>query len=276
MRSGVATIPIAMPELPEVETARRIADGTLTGHTIVRATVSTDPIVFDGVSAKHIRKALNGSRVVGTGRKGKHLWLQLDRRPWPCFHLGMTGRFLAGVAGTPTPPWCKLALDTDAGTQLLFINKRRLGRVRLREDPAGEPPISDLGFDALDELPDVRGLRELMAKRKAPVKAVLLDQGVLSGIGNWIADEILYQARIAPSRPAASLGLGEVANIRRTTRRILQRAVDVDADADRFPRVWLFHHRWGKNHGTRTARGEAITFSTVAGRTTAWVPEVQA
>jgi formamidopyrimidine-DNA glycosylase len=90
-----------------------------------------------------------------------------------------------------------------------------------------------------------------------------------------MADEILYQARLDPRRPAASLGPGEIGRLRTALAAVTRRAVAVDAAKERFPRTWLFHHRWGRRAGARTARGEAVEFLTVAGRTTAWVPAVQ-
>jgi formamidopyrimidine-DNA glycosylase len=264
-----------MPELPEVETARRLADKILCGRVIVTAHVAHDPIVLESVSTGRVRNALEGARVLNTDRKGKHMWFELDRRPWPCIHFGMTGRFHVGDPREAPPAGCKLALATDDAC-LVFINHRRLGRIRLRRVPLSEPPLSALGFDALNELPPQRELYELLTRRTAPIKAVLLDQGCLAGIGNWIADEVLYQAHIAPARRASGLHRDEVAALRTTLSRILRHAVKVDADADRFPRTWLFHRRWGKRDDARTARGERIAFDTIGGRTTAWVPGAQA
>jgi formamidopyrimidine-DNA glycosylase len=104
---------------------------------------------------------------------------------------------------------------------------------------------------------------------------VLLDQGFLAGVGNWIADEVLYQARLDPRRPGRSLSPGEVKRLRERLARILARAVAVEADADLFPRSWLFHRRWGRDPEARTMRGERIVFDTIGGRTTAWVPSRQ-
>jgi formamidopyrimidine-DNA glycosylase len=115
----------------------------------------------------------------------------------------------------------------------------------------------------------------LLGRRRAPLKAVLLDQSVFAGVGNWVADEILYQARLSPVRKASSLKREEVARLRRSLLAVVRRAVAVHADSDRFPRTWLFHTRWGRTVGATTARGEAIVHATVGGRTTAWVPTRQ-
>jgi formamidopyrimidine-DNA glycosylase len=115
----------------------------------------------------------------------------------------------------------------------------------------------------------------MLLRRRLPIKAALLDQGLFAGVGNWIADEVLYQARIRPDRTAASLRRAEIQRLRARLLHIVRRAVAVEADSDRFPRGWLFHHRWGKDPHARTARGERIVHATIGGRTTAWVPSRQ-
>src|SRR5918999_1053533 len=152
-----------MPELPEVEAARRLARQVAVGRRIVGVHCAEDPIVYERVTPARVRRALTGRRVLDAHRWGKHLWLELDRPPWPCFHFGMSGGFHApqrpGVRlraygrrhpGEVWPPrFTRLVLTFDDGGALAFADARRLGRVRLRHDPRREPPISLLGFDAL-------------------------------------------------------------------------------------------------------------------------------
>jgi formamidopyrimidine-DNA glycosylase len=238
-------------------------------------------------------------------RHGKHLWLELDRRPWPCLHFGMTGgihvpRPLVGGAArraalpagrivrlvsdgqVDRPDWpprfTKLHLRFAGGGELALADGRRLGRIRLRRDPATEPPISTLGFDALHALPTPARFHALLRERRSPIKAVLLDQSFAAGIGNWIADEVLYQAGIAPKRKAATLSAAEARRLRAKIRSVIGLAVRSGSDSDRYPRWWLFHRRWGHRRGgppATTVRGEHIRHETVGGRTTAWVPAVQ-
>jgi formamidopyrimidine-DNA glycosylase len=278
-----------VPELPEVEAARVLAETVAVGRRIVTVRCARDPIVFEGRSPEQMRRALIGRRVMATGRHGKHLWLELDGRPWPAFHFGMAGGLAApervglqlvsggerrGDEGWP-PRFTKLQLHFDDGGQLAMTDARRLGRIRLREDPRAEPPMSLLGFDALLELPAPSRFQRLLAERSAPIKAVLLDQSFAAGVGNWIADEVLYQAGVAPRRRASSLDEAEACRLRGALRSVLRTAVAAGANDERFPRTWLFHHRWGRTAGARTARGERIRHDTIAGRTTAWVPSVQ-
>jgi formamidopyrimidine-DNA glycosylase len=278
-----------VPELPEVEAARRTAERVAKGRRITDVRCAPDPIVFEQVPPARFRRALVGRRVLGVHRHGKHLWLELDRRPWPCMHFGMTGGFHTPEHGTvrlvahgkkpPSRAWpprfTKLELTFDDGGQLVLADARRLGRVRLRDDPAREPPISRLGFDALLGLPSVAEFRDLLRGRSAPMKALLLDQSFAAGVGNWIADEVLYQARIAPQRRAGTLTDDEIRRLRARLKVVIETSVRARNDSDRYPRTWLFHDRWGRNPTAYTSRGEKIRHDTIAGRTTAWVPSVQ-
>src|SRR5205085_12157861 len=142
-----------MPELPEVEAARMIARKVAVGRRIVHVWCAGDRIVFDRVGPERVKRALVGRRVLGVHRHGKHLWFELDRRPWPCLHFGMTGGFHTAPGGPQVtlkssrratdaswpPRFTKLRLVFDNGAELVLADARRLGRVRLREDPASEP-----------------------------------------------------------------------------------------------------------------------------------------
>src|SRR5215471_17820454 len=171
----------AMPELPEVEYGRQIARKVAQGRRIVEARCADDPIVFEGVAPARFRRALVGRRVRAVRRHGKHLWFELDRRPWPCLHFGMTGGFHTAPGG----PRVKLKSS------------------RKRPDHAWPPR-----FTKLHLVFDDGG--ELVRHRGAPLKALLLDQGFAAGVGNWIADEVLYQARLDPRRRASSLSDAEI------------------------------------------------------------------
>jgi formamidopyrimidine-DNA glycosylase len=276
-----------VPELPEVEAARRLALRVAVGRRITDVSCTEDPIVFAGVSPARFRRALRGRRVLAARRHGKHMWLELDRRPWPCLHFGMTGGLHApwrrGVhlkaygARHPAEVWpprfTRLMLEFDDGGQLIYADARRLGRIRLRHDPQREPPISLLGFDAFRDLPPLAEFRALLRQRGAPIKAVLLDQTFAAGVGNWIADEVLYQARIDPRRRARALSDEAMGRLRAKLRHVVATSVRALNDSDRYPRSWLFHVRWDR--GVPTARGERIRHDTIGGRTTAWVPAVQ-
>lgn len=280
-----------MPELPEVETVCRVMRRALQGKRVTRVEVVPDAIVFSGVAPKAIEKALLQRTVREIGRHGKFFWLTLDGDgPTVYGHLGMSGWVRAvGKQGTRlhghgdapfddeqgAPRFLKLRIEAGDGTGIVLTDPRRLGRVWLGPGPEAEPRVKRLGRDAFDDLPSAGELRTLFARRRIPIKAVLLDQGALAGIGNWIADEVLYQSRIAPKRSAASLTAVEVAALRRSIRSVLARAVKDGADHHRFPKSWLFEHRWGGTRGAERIAGQPIVREEVGGRTTAWVPTRQ-
>ena len=276
-----------MPELPEVERGRRLAESTAAGRRIERIECAADAIVYAGAPPAEW-EALGGRRVLAACRWGKQLWFDLDAPPHPLFHFGMSGGFRAPgdnplkLASGPVhrpeewpPRYWKIRLHFEDGGELVMTDARRLGRLLLRGAPREEPPVSRLGFDPLLALPSPRRFAELLAARSVVIKSLLLDQGFAAGVGNWIADEVLYQARIDPRRRARDLDDREAKQLRTVLRRVVEKAVSVDAESRRYPKGWLFHRRWGKRAESKTARGDAIRHIEIGGRTTAWVPAVQ-
>jgi formamidopyrimidine-DNA glycosylase len=280
-----------MPELPEVETVCRVMRQALTRKRITRVEVVPDAIVFSGVAPQVVEHALLRRTVREVGRHGKFFWLTLDGEGPTVFgHLGMSGWIRAfGKQGTRLhghgdapfddqqgrPRFLKLGIYTRDKSGIVLTDPRRLGRVWLGSSPETDSRLKRLGRDAFDDLPTQPELLDLFGRRRIPIKAVLLDQGALSGIGNWIADEVLYQSRIAPKRSAASLTPAEVTALRRSIRRVLAHAVKVGAEHHRFPQSWLFEHRWGGTRGAAQIAGQQIVREEVGGRTTAWVPTRQ-
>ncbi|XP_042489843.1 formamidopyrimidine-DNA glycosylase isoform X3 [Macadamia integrifolia] len=275
-----------MPELPEVEAARRAIETHCLGKKIRRSIVADDPKVIDGVSPSDFQASLLGKTIIAAHRKGKNMWLELDSPPFPSFQFGMAGAiYIKGVAVTKykrsavndTDEWpskySKLFMELEDGLELSFTDKRRFAKVRLLKNPKSVPPISELGPDALYELMPVDEFVESLSKKKIAIKALLLDQSYISGIGNWIADEVLYQSRIHPLQHAFSLSKESCEALHKCIKDVVQYAVEVDADCSCFPIEWLFHFRWGKRSGK--VDGKKIDFITAGGRTTAYVPELQ-
>ncbi|KAK8664124.1 hypothetical protein V6N13_083924 [Hibiscus sabdariffa] len=299
-----------MPELPEVEAARRAVEENCLGKKIKRAIIADDSKVIEGVSSSEFESAVVGKTIVSAHRKGKNLWLQLDSPPFPSFQFGMAGAiYIKGVAVTKykrsaakdndewPSKYSKFFVELDDGVELSFTDKRRFARVRLLKDPTAVPPISELGPDALFEPMTVDEFTESLSKKKIAIKALLLDQSYISGIGNWIADEVLYQARIHPLQASSSLSKENCATLHKCIKEVIQYSVEVDADSCRFPNDWLFHFRWGKKSGkikdssqfpsnwifhSREKKpgkafvdGKKIDFINAGGRTSAYVPELQ-
>jgi len=281
-----------MPELPEVESARRLVERQCGGRRVERAECAEDAKVFCGPGGpREVEELLKGRRLEGTHRKGKQHWWSLSGGRGGAralgFQFGMTGNMrVRGVESTKyvkiktdkdwPPRFTKLRVWFEGGVELAFCDSRRFARVRVyKGDPLLCPPVSLLGFDALDEVPGPEDFREALQARGAPVKAVLLDQKFSAGVGNWIADEVLYQARLHPEARCCDLTEKQVERVRQALDTVVRLACDAEADYTLFPDDWLFHYRWTGKKTSHDAQGNRIDFITVGSRTSAFVPTLQ-
>lgn len=311
-----------VPELPEVEAARALAERWTAGRTIVDVD-DTDEWVCRPHAPGEIAEAITGKRILGVGRVGKSLWMDLEDGPRLGLHLGMAGRLVGlggeglegatavgpadglyfkgidvldddparfGSAGEPLTAreredwsmpvrtgarelpgdgsWSRFALDLDDGGRLILFDKRRLGRVRL------DPDLSKLGPDALliteDEFVERVGRSGASAAAKAPLKARLMDQSTLAGIGNLLCDELLWQAAQPPLRPAGDLAEDELRELHGVmlacTREAIHRGGVHMGD--------VIAYRKKGEHCPRC--GAEMVRATVGGRTTWWCSQEQA
>ncbi|KAJ6519326.1 AtMMH-1 [Mycena sanguinolenta] len=284
-----------MPELPEVERAKNLINNH-SGKLIEKVETVEDDIVFAGTTHDEFAKELTGRT---HSFQGKVFYLNLSGSgKMPVLHFGMTGMLqVKGELATYYKETPKTAskdwpprfmkfilhlLDSATGvtTQLAFLDARRLGRVRLCESPLTEPPISELGFDPILSMPSIDKFKPLVIRRSCPIKALLLDQSFSAGVGNWVADEILYNARVHPEQRCNTLTDEQLVALHHQTSNVCEVAVAVDADDSKFPEHWLFKHRWGKgkkSHNLKLPTGESATIKwiTVGGRTSAFVAELQ-
>jgi len=264
-----------MPELVEVERARRWLHAQIHRCRIVDVGAVLDEIVMPGMTPELWKRSLIGKHIVDTKRRGKFLWLELDSPPHPIIHFGMTGSLRLIDPGSELPKFSKWWFRTSAEQQVVFVNMRRLGRVRLAEDPLLSSPICDMKFDALqDELSLSEWIVKLTQSSRA-IKACLLDQSFTAGIGNWIADEVLYQAGIHPEQPANTLDSEQAEKLYRSIKYVITKALEFEHD-EFYPKDWLVHYRWDKrNTKSVDCLGRKIHFLMVGGRTSAYVQQVQ-
>ncbi|KAJ1269067.1 hypothetical protein BS78_07G182000 [Paspalum vaginatum] len=234
-----------MPELPEVEAARRALQEHCLGKRIVRCDAADDTKVIDGVAPDRLEAALVGRTIAAARRKGKNMWLVLDSPPHPTFQFGMAGAIhIKGLglsnykrsAVSPTEEWpskySKLFVKLDDGLEFSFTDKRRFAKIRL------------------------------------------VDNSFISGIGNWMADEVLYQARIHPLQTASKITKDKCETLILCLKEVIDKSLEVGADSSQFPENWIFHSR-EKKPGKAFVDGKKIDFVTVGGRTSAYVPELQ-
>ncbi len=223
-----------MPELPEVETVRRGLATHVAGRTITAVRVHHPRAVRrHEAGAADLTAKLIGQRIVDTGRRGKYLWLSLSDGSALVVHLGMSGQMLLrrpnSQQATPKSGHVRIAAMLDDGTTLSFVDQRTFGGWMLAElvevDCSVVPaPVAHLGRDPLDPRFDRDTVVMVLRRKHSEIKRQLLDQTVVSGIGNIYADEALWRARVNGARIASSLS-------RPRLRALLDAAADVMRDA---------------------------------------------
>jgi len=267
-----------MPELAEVEYMRRRWDVAL-GATVRAVETHARARVFREVDAAMLTRALTGAELTSSARSGKQMLFGFGAAGWLGLHLGMTGELRVETAAYPAVRHDHLVLRQQEHT-LVFADPRMFGAVDWR--PGAEAPAwwRDRPSEILERGFTRTRMDAFLARRaKAPLKAVLLMQAMFPGIGNWMADEVLWRAGLHPGRAAGSLGEAERAALHRELRFVCRGALrsivrGVDGHWADPPRGWLFHVRW-VDGGRCPRTGVPLVRETIGGRTTCWSPEVQ-
>jgi len=273
-----------VPELPEVENARRLIADRALGRRIV-AVDDADTFVCRPHSPGELRAALTGRMLTAAHRRGKTMWCETsevpDARSGPGpdlgIHLGMSGRIVvtspdSQPAEGGDPPgrdaqprkaeWNRFALGFADGGRLVLFDKRRLGRIRLN------PDIDALGPDAGQVRP--AEFRTLITKGTIAVKARLLDQSKIAGVGNLLADEVLWQAKVPPAMPVSRLRRADADRLYRALGSVLSAAL---ANGGAHTGDVIAARRPG---GTCPRCGAEMRHGTVGGRSTWWCAREQA
>ena len=247
-----------MPELPEVETVMRGLRGMLDGRVIRAAATHRADLRWpfpDGLARR-----LTGARVEGFRRRGKYILMRLSGGDTVLLHLGMSGR-MVGMADDGRGPGLHehLSLVTDDGTRVAFVDPRRFGSVDLLRTES-EPEhrlLAGLGPEPLEAGFDVAHLHSALGGRRTPIKAALLDQRTVAGLGNIYVAEALFRARISPFRSAASIPGARAARLVPAIRQTLDEAiaaggsslrdyVQADGELGYFQHAWRVYGRAGQ------------------------------
>jgi formamidopyrimidine-DNA glycosylase len=212
-----------VPELPEVETIRRQLAPAVEGRRLERIRV-LDPRWCEPAPPEAIADALNGRVVERLGRRGKYLVMSLEDDVHLVMHLRMTGNIL--LTGEE-PKHTRVRMELDGGRKLLFVDVRRFGTgdVLLGSDALAEYFASRLGVEPLSPDFTAEALRDQARGRRQPVKAFLLNQERIAGVGNIYADEALWRARLHPLRPADTLDERDVRRLHRAVRQVLREGI---------------------------------------------------
>jgi len=277
-------------------------------RTIASCTGYEDDIVYGkvGCSAKAFQDHVSGRKITNAGQQGKYFYITFDKPPHAVLHLGMTGwvkfntedsRYYKQAKANKDeeewpPKYMKFLLKFDKEkvdgeekepVEVAFVDPRRLARIRLVDCPQDEirqhSPLKENGPDPVVDKDVLTNefLTTLLRKKKVPVKALVLDQANISGIGNWVADEVLYQARIHPEQYSNTFDNEQIKRLHDAIVSVCTTAVTTLADSSQFPETWLMKYRWnkGKKDSNVLPNGKKIVHLKVGGRTSAIVPSVQ-
>jgi formamidopyrimidine-DNA glycosylase len=217
-----------VPELPEVETVRRGLDRWAVGRTIADVEVHGPRTVRRHVAGPADFSArLRGRRIKAACRRGKYLWLRLDDGASLLAHLGMSGQFLAVPPGTEDPKHLRARFRfRDDGPELRFVDQRTFGGLALDDSGGGVPaPVAHIALDPVDDAFDDTAFADRLRRRHTGIKRALLDQTLISGIGNIYADEALWRARMHYARGADTLRRADVVALLTAVREVLQDAI---------------------------------------------------
>jgi len=272
-----------MPELPEVETVRRALERHTTGLVVEsvrgRAVQLRCPLAID-----RLRRRLPGHRLVSFRRRGKYLLIDLDPPGTLLVHLGMSGRLLLCDPASPLLPHTHLTLGLGPALELRFVDPRRFGLIEWLQpgDEAHHPTLSALGIEPLDERAP-RDLPPLLHARRAPLKALLLDQRLVVGVGNIYAAEALWRSGIRPSRPGCRTALPRLELLVGEVRAVLGEAVeqggttirDFASPEGNFGDFAVRLQAYGHAGEPCPRCGAELRDARLAGRSTVWCPHCQ-
>lgn len=254
-----------MPELPEVEIYRRYFDGHALNQRIVRVQVR-DARILGETRQPALRRALTGRRFLATRRHGKHLFAEVEGGTWLRIHFGMTGDLFYYQGDKSPARYPRVIVDFEKKAHLAYDDPRLFGVVDLSDGPESYVEARGLGPDPLDESFDALAFSALLENRKAAIKALLMNQEIIAGLGNLYVDEILFQTSVHPRRPAASITKRQRLAIYKSMRTILLGVIERKLEGEPYPSRFLIPHR---EEGDRCPRcGGSIQRTVVFGRTT--------
>jgi len=253
-----------MPELPEVENELLYLQGTALGQTILRATVY-EPRLIKKPSPASFARFIRGRRMVNAHRRGKYLIIALDNHHALILHFGMGGGLTVYRDKKDRPRFTRIDFALGNGCRMAFTCPRNICRVMVTEQASDIPAIDGMGPEPLGEDFSFSYLKQQIARSPSRrIKALLMDQSRIAGIGNIYADEILHSAAVRPDRAAASLSEQELKRVYRATRLILKRAIQTGGDPE-FPPGFLVS-RSGRGAGCSRC-GTELEKIKVGGRT---------
>lgn len=268
-----------MPELPEVEIARRNLVRWMKGKTIRRAS-GAKTRVLSPLSPAAFAKVVSGAKVLDVERRGKNLFLLLSKGKGLRMHLGMTGKFLVRKKGAEAPRFSRVAFEMSTGNVVYYCDMRMFGAVSAGPaEPLRARAFAGLGPDPLTDGVDAERLRERLARTKRPIKLALMDQSLLAGLGNIHAAEALWRAKVSPFQRADKVTPDQAKRLAAGILEGIRFALEEEED----PEEIVYVEEGGDNPFRVYDRGgepcarcrTPISKKTQGGRTTYWCPTCQ-
>jgi formamidopyrimidine-DNA glycosylase len=272
-----------MPELAEVEFFRKRWHLAAVGERVEKVLTHDTKKLLRKLDLPAFRRALTGARLESSQTAAKQMLFRFSGDAWLGIHLGMSGELSVAAPDHPPGKHDHLVIVTE-GHALVFNDPRMFGSVEFhvgQEPPAWWTRIAPAILSKEFTVTEVAAF--LKRRARAPIKAVLLMQERFPGVGNWMADEILWRAAIHPARLAGSLTPAELRTLWRECRTVCRQALEAIAGRGNtlpkdlnvgIPRTWLFWHRWSKG-GKCPKTGKPLAHATIGGRTTCWSPARQ-
>ena len=272
-----------MPELAEVEFYRKRWALAATGAQIISVKVHEKARIFRGTNIALLHETIQGAKFFSSATAAKQMLFRFNRDAWLGLHLGMSGELSVEAPDHAPRKHDHLVLGTRNHT-LVFSDPRMFGRVLFHRGKKAPAWWDNIAPAILSKQFTVQAVTIFLRRRaRAPIKAVLLMQEQFPGVGNWMADEILWRAAIHPRRLSGSLKPAEVRTLWRECRHVCRLALDAIAGRGKrlppdlnvnIPKTWLFKHRWQKG-GRCPITGQPLAHGVVGGRTTCWSPARQ-
>lgn len=271
-----------MPELAEVEFFRK---RWATGHgaKVIAVRLHEGKKVFRGCDTAELKRRLTGATLVGSATAAKQMLFRFSGNNWVGIHLGMSGETRVEAPDYAAAKHDHLIL-VQKERQLVLNDPRMFGQVRFHHGKAAPAWWATIAPSILSPDFTVAAVAAFLRRRgRAPIKAVLLMQERFPGVGNWMADEILWRAAIHPRQKAGQLGPAAVRTLHRECRKLCRQALDTIAGRGNYlppdlnvhiPKSWLFTHRW-RPGGKCPRTGKPLAHATIGGRTTCWSPARQ-
>lgn len=260
-----------MPELPDVAGFKKYLDAQGLHQTIARTTVS-DERLLENASPQSLGRQLKGHGMVSTRRHGKFLFAKLDSDDWVVLHFGMSGNLASFADDEEMPRYARVIFHFENGRNLAVVSRRLLGRVAVVDDAAAYLSRHDVGPDALNDVSE-ENFTAILAGHRGMLKTTLMNQSVLSGIGNIYADEILFQAGLHPKTRSGELTEAAAHRLYRVMKDVLRTAADKDAVVADLPEHFLLPHR--DSDERCPACGAQLETIKVSSRTSHYCPSCQ-